>query len=76
MDDGLRRGAALAVGEHMRHNIVPHLVLVPGGRGVVDIGQMAAQLVELFVADVDAELALALRQRQPQPPPGGKFAVV
>ena len=44
MDDARRRRRGLAVGVHMRHHIMAHLALPPGGLLVVDIGDVGFQL--------------------------------
>ena len=76
VDDGLCLGAALAEGQHMRHNVVPYLVLMCGRGGIVDVVYMRAHLVELFIADAKPQLLLTLCEREPQPAPGGELVVV
>ena len=76
VDDGLGLGAALAEGQHMRHNVVPYLVLMRGSGGIVNVVYMCAHLVELFIADIEPQLLLALGEREPQPAPCGKLVVV
>ena len=76
MDDGLGLGAGLAEGEHMGHHVVPDLVLMRRGGGIVDVVNVLAHLLNLLVADGDAQLLLRLRQRDPQLAPGGKLVVV
>ena len=44
MDDARRRRRGLAVGVHMRHHIMAHLALPPGGLLVVNIGDVSLQL--------------------------------
>ena len=44
MDDARRRRRRLTVGVHMRHYIVTHLALPPGGLLVVNIGDVSLQL--------------------------------
>ena len=47
MDDARRRRRGLAVGVHMRHHIMAHLALPPGGLLVVNIGDVGFQLRRL-----------------------------
>ena len=65
VDDGLGLGADLAEGEHMGHHVVPDLVLMRRGGGIVDVVNVLAHLLNLLVADGDAQLLLRLRQRDP-----------
>ena len=76
MDDAPRLRAGLAVGQHVRHHVVSHLVLVARGGFIVDVKDMRAQLLELLVRDRQPERLLALRQRDPEFSPGGEFPVV
>ena len=75
VDDGLGLGTALAVGQHMRHDIVPDLPLAGGGEFVVDVVDMRPELLDLLLGNVDAELPLRLRERHPQPAPCGELEV-
>ena len=75
MDDALRLRALYAVGVHMAHHIVAHLLL-PGLRHViVDVVRVLLQLRDLLVRDGESQLLLRLRQRDPQPSPGAEFLV-
>ena len=70
VDYGLCIRAALAEGEHMRHNIVAHLVLVTRGGGIVDIVNMCFHLLYLRIRYIETELFFALGKGDPQPAPG------
>ena len=76
MDDAPRLRAGLAVGQHVRHHVVAHLVLVARGGVIVDVADMRAQLTQLLVRDRQPQRLLALRQRDPEPAPGGELPVV
>ena len=76
VDDGLCLGAALAEGQHVRHNVVPYLVLMRGSSGIVNVVNMRAHLIELLVADIESQLLLTLGEREPQPAPSGELVVV
>ena len=76
MDYGFCLGAAFAEGEHMRHNVVAHLVLVRGGGCIVNIVYMPAHFGNLFLGNGNSKLTLAFSKSHPEPAPGGKLAVV
>ena len=69
-------GAALAEGEHMRHNVVAHLVLVPGRRLVVDIVNVRFHLLYLRIAYIESKLLLTLGKGDPQSAPGRELEVI
>ena len=60
----------------MGHHVVPDLVLMRRGGGIVDVVNVLAHLLNLLVADGDAQLLLRFRQRDPQFAPGGKLVVI
>ena len=76
VQNGLCLRAARAVGQHVGHDVVPHLVLARRGVVIVDVRDVRAQLADLLIRDRQTELLLALGQRDPEPAPGGKFVVV
>ena len=76
VQNGLCLRAARAVGQHVGHDVVPHLVLARRGVVIVDVGDVRAQLLNLLIRDRQTELLLALRQRDPESAPGGKLVVV
>ncbi len=67
---------ALAEGEHMRHNVVAHLVLVTRGRFIVDIVNMRLHLLYLRIAYIEPELLLTLGKGYPQPAPCRKLEII
>ena len=76
VQNGLCLRATRAVGQHVGHDVVPHLVLARRGVVIVDVRDVRAQLADLLIRDRQTELLLALRQRDPEPAPGGEFVVV
>ena len=54
----------------MRHNVVAHLMLVPGRRLVVDIVNVRFHLLDLRIAYIESKLFLALGKGYPQSAPG------
>ena len=76
MNYGLRLGATLAEGEHMRHNIMANLVLVRGGSGIVNVVYVRAHFGDLLLGYGNAKLALALRKGNPKPSPCRELAVI
>ena len=76
MDNGLCLRAAFTESEYMGHNVVPDLMLVRGGGGIIDVGEIGPHLSKLFLAYIQAQLLLALSQGEPEPAPGGKLGVV
>ena len=75
MDYRHRLRAGRAEGMDMRHNVVAQLALLLRRKLIVDVGQVCAHLVKLFVGDVQPQLLLALREREPQSAPGRKLIV-
>ena len=75
MDDRLRGRAAFAEGQHVRHHVVPHRLLMLRGPGVIDVVDVRAHLVDLRLRNGQPQLPLRLRQRDPQPPPDRKLHV-
>ena len=76
VQNGLRLRAARAVGQHVGHDIMPHLVLARRGVVIVDVRDVRAQLLNLLIRDRQTELLLTLRQRDPESAPCGKLVVV
>ena len=76
VQNGLCLRAARAVGQHVGHDIMPHLVLARRGVVIVDVRDVRAQLLNLLIRDRQTELLLTLRQRDPESAPCGKLVVV
>ena len=69
VDDAGGGRRRLAVGVHMRHHIVAHLVLALFGDLVVDVGDVRGELVDLLLRDGQAQLVLGAGKRHPQSAP-------
>ena len=69
MDDACGGGRGLAIGVHVRHHIVAHLVLALFGDLVVDVGDVRGELVDLLLCDGQAQLVLGAGKRHPQSAP-------
>ena len=72
VDNAGGRGRGLAVGVHVRHHVMAHLVLALFRDVVVDIGDVRGKLIDLLLRNGQAQLMLGTRQRHPQPAPGLK----
>ena len=70
VDDRPRRRGGVAEGMDVGHHVVPEPALVGARRLEVDVVDLRAQLGDLRLGDLQAELALRLGQRDPEPSPG------
>ena len=75
MDDAARVRADVAIGVNVRHDVVPHALLMPAGVVIVDVVDVLLHLIDLCLGDVQPQLFLGLGQRDPQPAPCGKFMI-
>ena len=71
VDDAFRLRADLAERADVAHHVVPHLRLDPLRFLEVDVVEVRAHLVQLFVGDRQPERLFALGEREPETPPGG-----
>jgi len=73
-----RAGVVLAlvgVGAHVGHHVVANSLLVGAGGGVVDVGEVLPQRLDLRLGDRQPQLPFGLGQRYPQLSPGGELVV-
>ena len=75
VDDRPGRGADVAVGVDVGHDVVPQPPFVPLGSGKIDVVDMLPQLGDLLRRDWQPKFRLGLGQGHPQPPPGAELTL-
>ncbi len=65
MDNGPRQGTLVAIGVHVRHDIMPQLTLVLLRHVKIDLVDVCAHFLQLVVANIDSQFLLGLGQRDP-----------
>src|SRR5213593_4133376 len=69
VNEGTRRRRLLAKMMDVRHHVVPQALLVLGRAVEIGVVEVAAELGQRAIGDVEPELLLGLQQREPEPPP-------
>ncbi len=73
VDDGPGLRGDLAQGVDVGHDVMVQTGLVAGRGFEIDVVQVRGKLVNLRLADIQAQLALGLGEREPQTPPCREF---
>ena len=73
VDDAFRLRADLAERADVAHHVGPHFRLDPLRLLEIDVVEVRAHFVQLFIGDRQSERLFALGEREPETPPGGVF---